>query len=269
MNSELRPDWVDFEADRSLSTLYWLHRFRWLTSNQLARLIWPAETRQAQRLAQRILRALLDGGEILSRRLPNGGVAYVLGESGANRLGALGIDARLRGERDARLGAPYHRALANEIAIHGLLRGWQVWTENEIQRGKGPLRSLNGHVPDVLFERSEDYPSLSWCEVENTTKSPRKLMSLMRLAEDLVGSSDGHPIGDVYIDHFVFVAPNEAAARSVIRAILAADDEAVIKEHAVQRIELWLCHLSPKLAWGGEIRSYSAFELLNHYNQDR
>lgn len=268
MSNELPHEWLDTD-DKSLCTLYWLHRFRWLTSSQLARLIWPPETKQAQRMAQRILRILVNTGEVLGRRLPNGGVAYVLGESGANRLWTLGVDARLRGERDARLGAPYHRALANEIAIHGLLRGWQVWTENEIQRGKAPLRSLNGHVPDVLFERSEDYPSLSWCEVENTAKSRRKLMSLMRLAEDLVGSSDGYPIGDVYIDHFVFVAPNEAAAKSVIRAMLAADDDAVIKEHAIQRIELWLCDFSPKLAWGGEITSYSAFELLNYYSQDQ
>lgn len=268
MNTETTNDWFDIFADRSIYTLYWLHRFRWLTSNQLARLIWPEEAKQAQRMAQRVLRTQIDAGEVLARRLPNGGVAYVLGERGAQRLANCGVDVRLRGERDARLGAPYHRALANEIAIHGIQQGWQVYTENEIQRGEGPLRSLKAHIPDLLFEQSDDYPSLSWCEVENAAKSPRKLMSLMELAEELVGSKDGYPVGDVYIDHFVFVAPHEAAVKSVIRAMLAADDAGVIKENSIQRIELWLCNLSRKLAWSGEIRRYSAFEILTHYNQN-
>ena len=263
MNSERQRDGQEVAAQNEFKTLYWLHRFRWLTSNQLSRLIWPSDARQAQRMAQRTLRRLTSAGKVLARRLHTGGIAYVLTERGAYLLREHGIEARLRGERDARLAAPYHRAVANEIAIHGILRGWEVWTENEVQRNKGPIREIKKHVPDVLFRRAEEHPSLSWCEIENTPKSRTKLRGLLELAEALVGRDDGYPVGDDWLDHFVLVAPNLASAKSVARAILAAQTDKVIGYNALQRIEMWICDMSRQLAWQGDVRAYTALEIVH------
>ena len=72
-----------------LDILTYINRFGWLRSRDLAALIWPeAKTSDsAMAMAQRTLKRLKDGGQILHRIAPDGATVYALSEAGARRIG--------------------------------------------------------------------------------------------------------------------------------------------------------------------------------------
>ena len=113
-----------------LDILTYINRFGWLRSRDLAALIWPeAKTSDsAMAMAQRTLKRLKDGGQILHRIAPDGATVYALSEAGARRIGnERGVDARSGKDLVRELGNYTHRCHANTFAIHRINAGQRVW----------------------------------------------------------------------------------------------------------------------------------------------
>lgn len=248
--------------NNELESLYWLHRFGGLLSRQLSTLVWPG-CEQGLRMAQRTLHRLVDQREVMRRPLRNGGNVYVLGEAGARRLTDRGIHASTRGTRDLSWSKPFHRVLANDIAIGAIIEGHAVWTELEIQRGVAPFRELHGHIPDALIcQDPENSSDLTWIEVENAAKSQARLSKLLTIANALVSPSDGYQVDKYSITEFAFVIPNPQTLRALVRAYARYIQKHDVSANARIRISIWEVNLSPSLAWGGIKSQYSAIGYL-------
>lgn len=248
--------------NNELQSLYWLHRFGGLLSRQLSALVWPGAA-QGLRMAQRTLHRLVVQKDVLRRPLRTGGNIYVLGEAGARRLQDRGIQANTRGTRDLSWAKPFHRVLANDIAIDALNEGNAVWTEFEIQRGAGPFRELFGHIPDVLIcQGPENSPALAWIEVENAAKSQARLSRLLALGNTLVSPSAGYQVGAYCITEFAFVIPNPQTFRALVRAYRRHLKEHDVSFNARIRIMAWEVDMTLNLAWGGIKSKYSAIGYL-------
>lgn len=248
--------------NNELESLYWLHRFGGLLSRQLSALVWPSAA-QGLRMAQRTLYRLVAQKDVLRRPLRTGGNIYVLGEAGARRLQDRGIPANMRGMRDLSWAKPFHRVLANDIAIGALIEGHAVWTEFEIQRGAGPFRELFGHIPDVLIcQDPENSSELAWIEVENAAKSQARLGKLLTLANSLVSPSDGFQVGEYSITEFAFVIPNRQTLRALVRAYGRHMQTHDVSPNARVRISIWEVDMSLNLAWSGINSQYSAIGYL-------
>ncbi|MGA7800039.1 MAG: hypothetical protein WCC36_04445, partial [Gammaproteobacteria bacterium] len=186
------------------------------------------------------------------RSLRTGGCLYALGEGGARRLRDEGYPARFRGSRDVGWSQPYHRTLANDLAIDAIRKGQVVWTEREIQTRRAPFKELQSHVPDVLIQQQPDLDdNLTWVEVENTYKSQQRLTRLLDAADVLLSQPDGYWVEEYFIDRMVFAVPNPRAARSVVRAVESQWAADRMHERTLDRIWLWPCRLTPSLRWHG------------------
>ncbi len=245
-----------------LSILYWMHRFGGLLSRQLSALVWP-DCEQGLRMSQRTLHRLVSQREVLRRPLSTGGNIYVLAEAGARRLLDRGIPASMRGTRDLSWEKPFHRVLANDVAIDAIIEGHAVWTEFEIQRGAAPFRELFGHIPDVLIcQDPENNSELAWIEVENAAKSQARLSKLLTIANTLVSPSEGYPVDKYSITEFAFVIPNPLTLRALVRAYGRHIQKHDVSANARIRISIWEVDMSLNLAWGGIKSQYSAIGYL-------
>lgn len=281
-----KPDGTEAAERNEQAVLHWLARFGWLTSRQVARLVWPYAS-QAHRMAQRTLARLIERGDVLRRELPNGhGVAYVLGERGVHRL--TGTDAEntsVRGGRDLKFHAPLHRAICNHYAIDFLAYArttnpelqHAVYTELEIQRRVAPAPELlhegRLHVPDLLLQEGNLY---TWVETEHTPKKKRRLDNLVAFADHILGSGSSiNNRGDLLVkdreivgrvQSFIFLCPNNPTVLSCASAIYRrgrkklADD--TLNGLVVQRVEM-----SKQLIWRGVAASATADEILTAKGQ--
>lgn len=244
-------DGLEIARQNELQVLTWLHRFGGLLTRQVAALVWP-EASQGVRMAQRTLHRLAEENQLLPRRLRTGGVIHVLSEAGARRLVEHGIEASARGTRDLRWSKPYHRVLANDVAIQAHRQGSASWTEFEIQRGRAPLRKVMGCIPDVLIcEDPEHYHYLDWIEVENAAKSKARLGQMFRVAERMLKPEDGYWAGEYCITSFGFVIPNRHAFHAVVRTARERLKQDKLDMDVLDRIWLQAADLSPHLVFGG------------------
>ena len=269
MTNERQLDGRLVAADNDYQTIFWLHRFGWLTSRQLARLVWP-EASQGMRMAQRTLKRLIEQKYVLERPLPTGGKAYVIGQRGAGFLKDHGVkNVSSRGNRDLRFSTPFHRALANDYAITQYQLGHKIWTEHEIQRGLSPLPEarIGRHVkiPDLLTFIDDVY---MWYEVENAPKPTPRIHQILDLAADKATYNapnplykNGYPIA---IHSVVFVIPNEASHRAVLRAIRSRD----MPREVTGYIYLDRVEMTSGLVWRGSITHYSSTEWLDYIEQN-
>lgn len=183
----------DRARERELSSLQWINRFGFLHANDLARLEYQSQS-QATRLAQRLIRRLVDRSEVIKRRLPfahnQWNAVYVLASRGADRLRCeLGVRAVSGKDLELR-GSALHDRLANQAAIEFIARGHEVVTLRELHQ-KASSRSK---IPDFLVRHPPEHrpfpmpdpwaidlgyheaDCFSWWEVERARKTgaPRR-----------------------------------------------------------------------------------------------
>lgn len=179
-----------------------LHRFGWLRTRDLAALVWTRWQRQPTgepeltrltasasglRMAQRTLSRLAGARQVLRGQAPNGSTIYALAEAGARRLQQLGVPAATGKDlvRSFSTGQFRHRAIANEIAISGIIAGFRVSTEREIAQDKwfGGANGVAGKKPDVLLTGGGQ---VWWVEVERSRKNANDYVKLLKWLEAVI-----------------------------------------------------------------------------------
>ena len=221
-----------------LDALAWLHRFGWLRSRDLGALIWPeAKTfDSAMAMAQRTLKRLKDGGQILHRIAPDGATVYALAEAGARRIGnERGVDARSGKDLIRELGNYTHRCHANVFSIHRITAGQRVWTEREIQTHRAPIRAVKNKIPDGLVNLTDTLDMdgtlvLAWVEVERGYKKKSDFDKMLRFIFHILGSLDSQDrpsntlfcaAVDVYIEQAIIQIATEGQFARIVGAVRA------------------------------------------------
>lgn len=247
------------------AVLRWINRFGGLTSRQAARLVWQ-NTPSGIQMAQRSLRRLLDHHMLLPRRLPNGGIIYVLSERGAWALRDLGVEeASARGHRDLRFDKPMHRLLANDFVIDQHLAGRRIWTEFEIQRQRAPVPKISAttefRIPDAVFELPD---GLVWVEVENAYKGPERIRQLIKVAKQLLAKPSANasnvPNSSPRYAGMMFISPDILRLIAVLRQINDAWMREEIDQDIAVNLGLVEVSMSSGFVWGG------AGEIVTAYN---
>jgi hypothetical protein len=186
--------------NNELGILFYLHRFGWLKTRQIAALVWPKSADGGgYSMAQRTLRRLKLAHKVIPKLAPDGATIYALGRGGAKQLHDHEGLEYAKTTRDCMRSLPAydHRALANDIAIGWIAQGKNAWTEHEIQTGRAPVKVLRGKIPDVLLDWSEQTITadgemvLAWVEVENSWKSNRDMDKLLGFFCAVLGAVDG------------------------------------------------------------------------------
>uniref|UniRef100_E6QX09 Uncharacterized protein n=1 Tax=mine drainage metagenome TaxID=410659 RepID=E6QX09_9ZZZZ len=195
-------------VQNELHILYFLHRFGWLRTRDLAAIVWSTSesTHSAISMAQRTLKRLKDSGQVLHRIAPDGATIYSPSQSGAKRLEQnYGITARSGKDLIRELGNYEHRCNANIFAINQLRAGKSVWTEREIQAGRAPIKTVLHKVPDGLVDvTEEDYKgyslTLAWVEIERGYKKAADFNKMMHFIFSVLGplNSEGKPLNQMY-----------------------------------------------------------------------
>lgn len=182
--------------ENELRVLRALHRFGWLRTRDLAVLVWqrwlaqalasgpdltPRQpTAAALRMAQRTLRRLRVGRQVLSSRAPDGSTLYALAESGARSLQAIGIAASSGKDLLREFSSSHfrHRCIANEIAIAAIVDGFRASTERETAQGLwfGGAGGVAGKRPDAVLR---DGGRVWWVEVERSRKNAKDYSRLL------------------------------------------------------------------------------------------
>lgn len=167
-----------------------LHKFGWLTTRQIAQIVWP-KGRAAIPMARRVLARLRNKRFLVSRPLPQQNHAWVLATEGVRRLHEIGCKDAKRGTdllRGKKGNVWFHRWLANEILIQTGLPFESFSTEYEIQGHRSPLSkypSLEhrylGKIPDALIitKNVDGTIHLDWIEVELSKKRKSDLRRLV------------------------------------------------------------------------------------------
>lgn len=226
-----------------LTLCHHLHRFGWLTSRMVARLVW-GDASQAWPMARRTLKALQDDGMVIKRALPQGGDAYLLSAKGARFLNEReGVDAT--SGQSLALGNPVHRACSNWYLIDALRSGWQVITEHEISTDRSPVRVLDGKQPDgILLGEGEAV----WIECENAFKSNKARNSVVSFCsrhldqDKMTLITPDYPLRQVTV-----VATNMDALRHMCASFQQAYREQTIREGQLQMVNVALLPISHSL----------------------
>ncbi len=226
-----------------LTLCRYLHRFGWLTSRMLARLVW-GDASQSWPMARRTLKALQDDGMVIKRALPQGGDAYLLSAKGARFLNEHeGLDAS--SGHSLALGNPVHRACSNWYLIDALRNGWQVITEHEISTDRSPVRVLDGKQPDgILLGEGEAV----WVECENAWKSTSARKSVVAFCsrhldqDNMTMITPDYPLRQVAV-----VATNMDALRHIASSFQQAFRDQSIREGQLQMVNVALLPISKSL----------------------
>lgn len=226
-----------------LSLCRYLHRFGWLTSRMVARLVW-GDASQAWPMARRTLKSLQDDGMVIKRALPQGGDAYLLSAKGARFLNEReGLDAS--SGQSLALGNPVHRACSNWHLIDALCNGWEVITEHEISTDRSPVRVLDGKQPDgVLLGDGEAV----WVECENAWKSISARKSIVTFCSRHLDQDKMSMITPNYpLRQVVVVATNMDALRHMAASFQQAYRDHAIREGQLQMVNVSLLPISRSL----------------------
>jgi hypothetical protein len=241
-----------------LSLCRYLHRFGWLTSRMVARLVW-GDASQAWPMARRTLKALQDDNMVIKRALPQGGDAYLLSAKGARFLNEReGMDASTG--QGLAIGNPVHRACSNWFLIDALLKGWKVITEHEIATDRSPVRVLDGKQPDgILLGEGEAI----WVECENAWKSTSARRSVVsfcsrHLDQDKMSMiTPDHPLRQVAI-----VTTNTDALRHMAASFQQAYRDQAIREAQLQLVNVALLPISGSLVPSEQVDGNLWFDVM-------
>lgn len=193
-----------------LLMLWWIARYGWLTTRQLARACW-SDSRDPMQSARKAIRRLKEAGLVLFRPLPIGYNTLVLSKKGAAYLRAAGFSNAKCGKdllrHTGRRNSWGHRYYTNGYLAHLEVDfGYKVYPEYQIlghrsplsdpyrRAGQNPEASWLGKIPDGLAVRREwgENMALEWVEVEASKRCKR---DADRLARFIVAA-----LRDPYID---------------------------------------------------------------------
>ena len=174
------------QSRNQYAILYWIHRFGWLTSAEVALLVWPQAKRSLD-MANRTLNQLVERDELSSRPLPKSDVAevnarsqvaYALSVKGAKRLRneCDKTKAAANGAMLDNLAHHQHRILSNRFVIWAISRGYSAYTEREVGKGWIIDTDVDGKVADALIFKCEDDERngfIHWVEVEQQIFPPQ------------------------------------------------------------------------------------------------
>lgn len=195
-------------AEANIRTLYWIHRFGYITTQELAYLLQCDES-----YARKVLIRLRDQRYIQTSRLPGGTPAHTLLTRGARFLASEGPSEEIyRATYDTvrSISAPswQHRRWCNRVAA-GFMRERKhrraAYTErdiltNNLIRVRNTPRSK---IPDVLLDETppEEEPgeSMIWVEVERSKKKESDYKKLIDVAAIIAKPKRGEllSIGEV------------------------------------------------------------------------
>lgn len=226
-----------------LTLCRYLHRFGWLTSRMVARLVW-GDASQAWPMARRTLKALQDDSMVIKRALPQGGDAYLLSAKGARFLNEReGVDAN--SGQSLALGNPVHRACSNWYLIDALRSGWEVITEHEISTDRSPVRVLDGKQPDgILLGEGEAV----WVECENAWKSTSARKSIVTFCSRHLDQGTMTMITPDYpLRQVAVVATNMDALRHMAASFQQAYREKDVTEGQLHMVNVTLLPISRSL----------------------
>ena len=259
------PDGRITAQQNELDILTNINRFGWLRSRDLAALIWPESKTidSATAMAQRTLKRLKDGGQILHRIAPDGATVYALSEAGARRIGnEQGVDARSGKDLIRELGNYLHRCHANVFSIHRITAGQRIWTEREIQTHRAPIRAVKNKIPDGLVDITDTLNAdgtlvLAWVEVECGYKKKSDFDKMIGFACDILGGLDSQGMPDnalfcaaldVYVEEVIIQVVSDEQAKRIVNAVAHAKTVAPY-DYAWRNIisQLLLCTLSGTL----------------------
>lgn len=230
----------------ALAILHFLHRFGWLTSRMVSSLCWPNAS-QADSMARRALKRLLDDQFLLRRRVPDGAAeVYTLAAAGAKRLrDVLGIEAQ--SGKTLKLANAIHRACSNWYLIHKLAEGFEVWTEHEIQTGRAPWGIVDGKAADGIVETD---CGLVWVEVENAWKNRARREAIVQHVERGLGDPEQlMPLaGGRHLFRVAVVATNKEALRSIVQTFVESHRKGYTRDHHLSAVDLALLPVTPGLA---------------------
>lgn len=231
----------------ALEMLHYVHRFGWLTTGDLARIIWP-KSKQAVAMARRTAKANLDRKLLLKRELPDGGYCYALSAAGARVL-AEKMGVKATSGASLPLGNPVHRACSNSYLIHHLQQGNTVYTEFEIQTGKAPIASVSGKVPDGLVVHPE---GLIWLETENAWKNRRERQRIVDFCIEYLptGFELKRLASEVFLLRVAIISTNELALNDMVRSFREAKEANRITDGQLGEIEIGLLPVDKSLNSG-------------------
>lgn len=159
--------------------LGWIHRFGWLRSAELGRLMWPGDT-YARTRADRVIRGWIARGLVIERNLPDGARrAVVLSVAGARLLQGAGVvEARSGKDWGETIGGNWrpntawqHDLVAAGVLAHLYELDYDVIPEKALRRDNPGLTK----VPDGLACKDEQ---VIWLEVEHARKTGQAMHDL-------------------------------------------------------------------------------------------
>jgi hypothetical protein len=159
-----------------------------------------------------------DGRLVLQAHGPDGSTIYALAEGGARQLQDAGVAACSGKDAARNLSGGYffHRCIANQLAIAGIVQGYRVATEHEVARGlwTGGEAGLAGKRPDVIWR---DGGQWLWFEVErsrrNSTDYARLLAWLDEVHRLMQGGRLAQTIAGIVSLRVVFICSPQFSAK--------------------------------------------------------
>ena len=178
--------------DNDIAGLLWIHRFGWLRSLELGRLMWPRDCYSRTR-ADRVIRGWLVRRLVIARQLPGGARrAVVLSESGARLLQDAGYTSARSGkdwgETDGERWWPNH-TWRHDLIAAGILSllfedGYAIHSEKMLRRNNPDLTK----IPDGMASKGE---RVIWLEVESTRKTGKAMRELASALEVVASGECG------------------------------------------------------------------------------
>jgi hypothetical protein len=200
-------------------------------------LTWP-NANHGIALAQRTLADMAISRQVLKRKLPSGGNAYMLGTKG---VAILNTELGLHAERPVtfKLGNPVHRAACNWFLIRQIQAGLDVRTEYEIQSGKCSMHGYFSKIPDGLVLTDQ---GAIWLEVENAWKNRAERDKIVSFCANHLDNLER--MEQILDGWFLFrveiLAINPDAAKNIARSFTEAYQRGHIRERSLH--DIWLIY---------------------------
>jgi hypothetical protein len=221
--------------EQGLAILHYLHRFGWLTSRQISKLVFWQKT-SSLILAQRKIAKLVKDKLVIKRKIKTGNEVVLLSSKGARLLKAeFNISAKSGSKM--KLGNPIHRCASNWHLINELGLGHSIYTEYEIQSGRAPISVCYGKIPDGIIIIDQ---GVIWVEVENSYKNIAERIKIVKFCQNTLGNSNfmEQIWDDNYLIKVRIIAISSYSAKALVRSFAKDYKDGCINETALNDVQL-------------------------------